>query len=51
MTNELEKTFFDTIGIEPKIKQQCYHLCCKDLNCKECDEATKIYPQITDQIE
>ena len=50
MTNELEKTFFDTIGIEPKIKQQCYHLCCKDLNCKECDEATKKYPQITDRI-
>ena len=50
MTNELEKTFFDTIGIEPKIKQQCYHLCCKALNCKECDEATKIYPQITDHI-
>ena len=50
MTNELEKQFFQCFGIEPKIKQQCYHLCNKDLNCKECDEATKIYPQITDSI-
>lgn len=50
MTNELEKQFFNTFGIEAKIKQQCYHLCNKGLNCKECDEVTKIYPQITDRI-
>lgn len=49
MTNELEKQFFDTFGIEPDITS-CYHRCKKDLNCKECNEAKVIYPQITDHI-
>ena len=49
MTNELEKQFFDTFGIEPDITS-CYHRCKKDLNCKKCDEAKVIYPQITDRI-
>ena len=49
MTNELEKQFFDTFGIEPDITS-CYHRCKKDLNCKECNEAKVIYPQITDSI-
>lgn len=49
MTNELEIQFFDTFGIEPVI-EQCYHFCNKGLNCKECSEAIKIYPQITDSI-
>lgn len=50
MTNELEKQFFDTFGIEPK------------LDCKKCGamnfalgqcaevECKKTYPQITDRI-
>lgn len=49
MTNELEKQFFDTFGIKPDITS-CYHHCEKDLNCKECNEAKVIYPQITDSI-
>ena len=49
MANELEKQFFDMFGIEPDITS-CYHRCKKDLNCKECDDATKIYPKITDCI-
>ena len=49
MTNELEKQFFETFGIEPDITS-CYHRCKKDLNCKECNEAKVIYPQITDRI-
>lgn len=49
MTNELEKTFFNTFGIEPDITS-CYHHCKKDLNCKKCNEAKIIYPQITDSI-
>lgn len=49
MTNELEEQFFDTFGIEPDITS-CYHRCKKDLNCKKCNEAKVIYPQITDRI-
>ena len=49
MTNELEKTFFNTFGIVPDITS-CYHHCKKDLNCKKCNEAKVIYPQITDRI-
>ena len=60
MTNELEKQFFNTFGIEPK----CY--CgndyvfeamledeCTDGNrekCKTCKKVGKTYPQITDHI-
>ena len=49
MTSELERQFFETFDIEPTI-EQCYHFCNRDLNCKECDEATRIYPSITDSI-
>ena len=49
MTNELEKQFFETFGIEHDITS-CYHRFKKDLNCKECNEAKAIYPQITDHI-
>ena len=49
MTSGLEKHFFDMFGIEPDITR-CYHICKKDLNCKECNEVKVIYPQITDSI-
>lgn len=42
MTNELEKTFFDTFGIEPRTK---YDYCWKTEENKD-----KLYPQITDHI-
>lgn len=47
MTNELEKTFFDTFEVETKYK------CTKDGNCyfqecSKCDWYTRTYPQITD---
>lgn len=49
MTNELEKTFFDTFGVEPKYK------CTKDGSCyfQECSKCgwyTRTSPQITDRI-
>ena len=49
MTNELEKIFFDTFGIEAKCK------CTKDGNCyfqecSKCDWYIHTYPQITDRI-
>ena len=46
MTNELEKQFFDTFGIEPKLK------CIKpsDERCNECGCCELKYPQITDRI-
>ena len=55
MTNELEKQFFDTFGIEPKIRfhcansQPCAHT---GFHCKSCTYHSKdvIYPQITDRI-
>lgn len=49
MTDKLTKTFFDTFEIEPDIKS-CHHRCKEDVNCKECNEAKVIYPQITDRI-
>ena len=62
MTNELEKTFFDTFGIKPK--RQCYYWDCpystgeieKDtpINQRDCANCTnpdkEVYPQITDRI-
>lgn len=42
MTNELEKTFFDTFGIKPSTK---YDYCWKSGENKD-----KLYPQITDHI-
>ena len=62
MTNELEKQFFDTFGIEPK--KQCYYWDCpystgnivndtpmNERDCNSCKNPNKeIYPQITDRI-
>ena len=46
MTNELEKTFFDTFGIEPKtIIEPRY-----SLNTEYYEEKVEKYPQITDRI-
>ena len=49
MTNELEKKFFDTFGIEAKYK------CTKDGNCyfqecSKCDWYIHTYPQINDRV-
>lgn len=62
MTNELEKKFFDTFGIEPK--KQCYYWDCpystgdvvkdtpmNERDCNSCKNPNKeIYPQITNRI-
>ena len=59
MTNDLEKTFFDTFGIEPKhIFRGCrlgakyYAEICDETTCNGCDEEIRKteYPQITDRI-
>ena len=59
MTNELEKQFFDTFGIEPKhIFRGCrlgakyYAEICDETTCNGCDEEIRKteYPQITDRI-
>ena len=55
MTTDLEKQFFDAFGIEPDVEScygRCYHKCDTKsyLNCKDCDKATVIYPQITSDI-
>ena len=49
MTNELEKQFFETFGIEPKlvISLEDWENC-KDL--PRAEELFKHYPQITDRI-
>ena len=46
MTNEPEKQFFDTFGIEPKLE------CIKpsDERCNECGCCELKYPQISDRI-
>ena len=51
MTTNLEKQFFNTFEIEPDV-ESCYHKCDTKsyLNCKDCNKATVIYPQITDHI-
>ena len=46
MTNDLEKQFFDTFGIEPKYKCIKSH----DERCNECGYCELVYPQITDRI-
>lgn len=58
MTNELEKQFFDTFGIDPKEEKYCYWECKKPelenvaCNNTECEHYRhKIhYPQISDRI-
>ena len=62
MTNDLEKQFFDTFGIEPKPTcvgcelwiNECYYdcgefyLCKADLDRDTCGYKGTVYPQITD---
>ena len=55
MTTEIEKTFFDTFGIEPKERKACNSFPCGNprKSCENCNDYTiyKIeYPQITDRI-
>ena len=50
MTNELEKKFFDTFGIEPKL--DCKRCGAANFALGQCAEVDceKTYPQITDRI-
>ena len=59
MKTEIEKTFFDTFGIEPKssfrgckLGAKYYAEICDEPTCKGCDEEIRKtdYPQITDRI-
>ena len=60
MTNELEKQFFDTFGIEPNyycadeyVFEAMLEYECTEGNrekCKTCKKVGKSYPQITDRI-
>ena len=60
MTNELEKQFFDTFGIEPHyycadeyVFEAMLEYECTEGNrekCKTCKKVGKSYPQITDRI-
>lgn len=47
MTNELEKQFFDTFGIERLCDKSIYKLCVGALDCQTCKYP--YYPQITDR--
>lgn len=52
MTTEIEKTFFDTFGIEPKYKTCVFKYCKnkKEYDCENCNDREWHYPQITDSI-
>ena len=52
MTNELEKRFFDTFGIEPEYKTCIFKYCKnkKEYDCENCGDRIWHYPQITDRI-
>lgn len=53
MTNELEKTFFDTFGIPQLCCKKYITNCTKYGECEECvnyDKDFSTYPQITDRI-
>lgn len=60
MTNELEKQFFSTFGIEPHyycadeyVFEAMLEYVCTEGNrekCKTCKKVSKAYPQITDRI-
>ena len=53
MTNELEKQFFDTFGIEPKYEDGTCDMDdkCRCTDCNTCQRINKFnYPQITDHI-
>lgn len=52
MTNELEKKFFNTFGIEPEYKTCIFKYCKnkKEYDCENCGDRIWHYPQITDRI-
>ena len=52
MTTEIEKTFFDTFGIEPKYKTCVFKYCKnkKEYDCENCNDREWHYPQISDNI-
>ena len=51
MTNELEKTFFDTFGIEPKQTCKVTSTCNNYVNYNDCNGCNSYkYPQISDRI-
>ena len=52
MTNELEKKFFDTFGIEPEYKTCIFKYCKnkKEYDCENCGDRIWHYPKITDHI-
>ena len=50
MTTEIEKTFFDTFGIEPRHKCTDGALEPCDEQCNECGYYELRYPQISDRI-
>ena len=53
MTNELEKQFFDTFGIEQKYEDGTCDMDdkCRYTDCNTCQRINKFnYPQITDRI-
>ena len=52
MTNELEKQFFDTFGIEPKCQNTFINPSkCPFIESRECCDCVSFeYPQITDRI-
>ena len=53
MTNELEKQFFSTFGIEPKYEDGTCDMDdeCRYTECSTCQRINKFnYPQITDRI-
>ena len=52
MTTEIEKTFFDTFGIEPKYKTCVFKYCKnkKEYDCENCNDREWHYPQISDRI-
>ena len=49
MTTEIEKTFFDTFGIEHEFCTDTFLNPCK-FECDECAHREERYPQITDRI-
>lgn len=53
MTNELEKQFFNTFGIEPREHKGCNSFPCSGKECENCNDyiTYKVeYPTITDNI-
>ena len=46
MTTDIERQFFETFGIKPKLDNRKCKCGCKD--CKNCFKAKYFYPEITD---